>query len=185
MLLAFTGLHSAGKSYFVSNVPEEYGFKVYNKKEIVKQLCKEQTGRDDYMAWYGERFEKNPVEMTSLIINRLPLNEDVVLDAVHSNLEWEIIKQLVPESYLILIVTLDSIRKERWNLRGENIEMDVANKKRVNYWHNIKGDNQCLLQYVDWAFNGGSSIETNKLSFEDFIASTKRVHKRRILERNL
>lgn len=44
MLIAMTGLHGAGKSYFASNIPAKYGFKVYNKKEIIKFLCKKKRG---------------------------------------------------------------------------------------------------------------------------------------------
>ena len=47
MLIALTGLHASGKSYFANNIPVKYGFKVYNKKEVVKYICMEETGRKD------------------------------------------------------------------------------------------------------------------------------------------
>ncbi len=177
MLLAFTGLHSAGKSYIVNNIPQLYGFKVFDKKAVVRNICKSMTGRNDYMAWYGEEFEKDPVQMTSRILDALPLDEDIVLDAVHSNLEWEIIKELVPGSYLALVVTNKEIREERWELRTDDGSLEMADFKRLYYWHNKKGNSQCLVQYADWAFNGRGDLEFNKKTFEEFLKYAKEKEK--------
>ena len=149
MLIAMTGLHGAGKSYFASNIPAKYGFKVYNKKEIIKFLCKKKTGRDDWGQWYKEEFNKDARNMTEMILSCIDLNEDVILDAVHSDLEWGIITSCVPNAELIGVITPEFIRQQR--REPGDIEKD---KKRKEYWHNGGG---CLLAELSWTLNGGAS----------------------------
>ena len=74
MLIALTGLHASGKSYFANNIPVKYGFKVYNKKEVVKYICKEETGREDWAEWYREEFNKDPYNMTKMILEYINLD---------------------------------------------------------------------------------------------------------------
>ncbi len=166
MLIAITGLHAAGKSYFVNNVPVKFGFKIYNKKEIVKYICKKETNRDDWSEWYKEEFNKDAYRITKKILSYINVSENVVLDAVHSDLEWNIISNIVPDSELIGMITPDFIREQR---REEgDIEKD---KKRLKYWHNGGG---CLMKELSWSFNGGASLEINEKMFEEFLEYIKR-----------
>lgn len=166
MLIALTGLHSAGKSYFANNIIAKYGFDICSKKDLVRYICKEKTGREDWTEWYKEEFNKDAYEMTKLILSYLDLNQDIVLDAVHSDLEWRIITSLVPNAELIGIITPDFIRKSR---REEgDLEKD---KKRIRYWHNGGG---CLMTELSWTFNGGASLEINEKLFEEFLSYTKK-----------
>jgi len=80
MLIALTGLHAAGKTYFSSNIPPKYGFLVYSKKDIIKLLCKESTGRDDWQQWYREEFNRNAYQVTSKILSYLNLQDKIILD---------------------------------------------------------------------------------------------------------
>lgn len=160
MLIALTGLHASGKSYFANNIPVKFGFKVYNKKEIVKYICKEKTGREDWNEWYREEFNKNAYNVTNLILSYINLDENIILDAVHSDLEWRIISSIVPNAELIGIITPDFIRQQR---REEgDLEKD---EKRIKYWHNGGG---CLLTNLSWTINGGASLKINEEMFKEF-----------------
>lgn len=166
MIIALTGLHSAGKSYFTQNIPGKYGFKVFSKKKIIEDLCKEETGRDDWNEWHKEEFEKNPEKITLKILSKLPLNDNIILDAVHSNLEWNIIHKYFPDSILTLITTFEVDRKERWN---REIDLNEADKKRINFWHSSGVEDICLLTKVSWALNGSAPLEQNELSFLELL----------------
>ena len=166
MLIALTGLHGAGKSYFANNIIAKYGFDICSKKDLVRYICKEKTGSEDWTEWYRNEFNKNAYETTRLILSYLDLNQDIVLDAVHSDLEWKIITSLVPNAELIGIITPDFIREAR---REEgDLEKD---KKRIGYWHNGGG---CLMSELSWSFNGGASLEINEKLFEEFLSYTRK-----------
>jgi len=166
MLVALTGLHCAGKSYFTKNVPPKYGFKVYNKKEIVASLCRLENGGDGWQGWYKYEFNKDPYTMTAKIINTLPIDEDIVLDAVHSNVEWDIITQLVPDSVLAVFVSPDDVRKNRWTA-----EIDISKKdiKRIGFWHTDIENKECLIMKIGWSFDGTATLEENEQRFKDLI----------------
>lgn len=169
MLIALTGLHASGKSYFANNIPVKFGFKIYNKKEIVKYICKESTGREDWAEWYREEFNKNAYNITNMILSNINLDENIILDAVHSDLEWGIISSIVPDAELIGIVTPDFIRQQR---REEgDIEKD---KKRIKYWHNGGG---CLMTDLSWTINGGASLQINQEMFKEFL---QYIHKKQL-----
>lgn len=172
MLIALTGLHASGKSYFANNIPHKFGFKVYDKKNIVEQICKEETYYTDYWSWYQQEYNKDPYTMTYKILSKLPLEENVILDAVHSYKEWKIIESIVHDSMIVVITTPEDIRKNRWD-NGDK-EKDL---KRIKYWHSdYKGEKGCLLTQVSWSFNGAASLETNEACFIDllkFIESEK------------
>lgn len=168
MFIALTGLHSAGKSYLANNIMAKYGFNVCSKKDLVRYICRERTNREDWAEWYREEFNKDAYNMTKLILSYLDLNEDIVLDAVHSDLEWRIITSIVPNAELVGIITPDFIREAR---REEgDLEKD---KKRIGYWHNGGG---CLMTELSWTFNGGASLEINEKMFEEFLLYIQKKH---------
>ena len=82
-------------------------------------------------------------------------------DAVHSPVEWNIIKDNFPNAELVEIVTPELIRRQR--ITPLDLEKD---KKRIEYWHS---DNNCLLSQVNWTFNGAGSKELNQQSFKEFL----------------
>lgn len=166
MFIALTGLHGAGKSYFSLNIAKSFNFMVYNKKEIVRKLCERATGNpDNWNRWYNDEYEKDPVAMTKRILYELPLEQNIILDAVHSNLEWDIIKSIVPDAALAVVITPYEIRKER---KGE-YGIDKGDASRIRYWHTNGATTDCLLTSACWSFNGAASLETNLNSFNDFI----------------
>lgn len=168
MFIALTGLHSAGKSYLANNIMAKYGFNVCSKKDLVRYICRERTNREDWAEWYREEFNKDAYNMTKLILSYLDLNEDIVLDAVHSDLEWRIITSIVPNAELVGIITPDFIREAR---REEgDLEKD---KKRIGYWHNGGG---CLMTELSWTFNGGASLEINEKMFKEFLLYIQKKH---------
>lgn len=165
MFIAITGLHASGKSYFIHNIPEVYGFEVYDKKDIVKKLCRKETERNDYWEWYKEEYNKNPYDTTYKILSELPFDKNIILDAVHSYKEWKIIKSINKEAIIVLVTTPEMIRATRWE-EGDK-EKD---KIRIEYWHSdYEGESGCLLTEVSWSFNGAASLETNIASFEELI----------------
>ena len=183
MLIALTGLHGAGKSYFACNIPVKYGFNIYNKKDIIKSICKKQTGRDDWGDWYREEFNRDPHKITANILSCVDYESNAVLDAVHSDLEWKIILDSIPDAYLIGIVTPDFIRAQR---REEgDVEKD---KQRIVYWHNGGG---CLMTNLEWTINGGASLDLNELSFKEFLEYVRKkrlfrsIEEERLLRQNL
>lgn len=142
MFIALTGLHSAGKSYLANSIMSKYGFHIYSKKDVVRFICKERTEREDWAEWYREEFNKDPYNMTKLILSYLDLKKDIILDAVHSDLEWGIIKNEIPNAEIIGIITPEYIRKTRHE------EGDVEKDKlRIGYWHNGGG---CLMTELSW-----------------------------------
>ena len=161
MIIALTGLHGAGKSYFANNIIAKYGFTICSKKDLIRYICKEKTNRDDFGEWYKEEFDKDADNITKTILSYLNLNKNIVLDAVHSDLEWKIITSVVPDAELIGIITPEFIRKTR---REEgDVEKD---QRRIRYWHNGGG---CLMTELSWTFNGGASLEINEKLFKEFL----------------
>ena len=61
MLIAFTGLHAAGKSYLIEKISEKYSIKSYNKRQILKEIYYSENQEYDkyYGDWYREEFYKN------------------------------------------------------------------------------------------------------------------------------
>lgn len=166
MLIALTGLHAAGKSYFANNIPTKFGFKVYNKKEIVRYICEEENGGQDSTQWYREQFKNNPYEITKKILSYIDENEDIILDAVHSDLEWNIISSIRIDAEIVAIITPEFIRNKRREDGDE--QKDI---QRIGHWHNGGG---CLMTKISWSFNGGAPLEINEKMFEEFINYIKK-----------
>lgn len=169
MIIALTGLHCAGKSYFLDNIPEKNGFKVFKKNELIEEMCA-YNGIENWHKWYQEEFTKSPYETTKKIIDCLP-EGDVVLDSVHSNLEWEIIKSIREDAILALIVSPDYERELRWNSQYKLTDKDNL---RIHYWHNESAESQCLLSQVSIAFNGNLPIEYNNFLFKELVKIIKK-----------
>lgn len=165
ILLAITGLHAAGKSYMLQRVPKEFGFNVMNKKEIIADLCKVATGSaDNWGEWYKKEFNSDPANITFKILNHLE-GEKVILDAVHSHREWQLIKQVCPGALLMTVTTPQCIRDIR-----EDPGDKIKNIQRIKYWHSVYGDTfGCLMAEVDWSFNGAAPLESQKQSFRDLV----------------
>ena len=108
-------------------------------------------------------------QVTSKILSYLNLQDKIILDAIHSDLEWKIIKSIVKDAELVQITTPEFIRKQR---REEGDE--EKDKKRMGYWHNGGG---CLISEVSWTFNGGASLELNEKMFQEFLQYTKNKEK--------
>lgn len=102
--------------------------------------------------------------------------EDFIIDAIHSPVEWRIIKKKFPNAQLAEIVTPKHIREKR--IDKLDIEKDAS---RIVHWH----DSGCLLSEVDWTFNGAASKEINEKSFKEFIEYIKELEreKQKILDR--
>lgn len=176
MLIGITGLHGAGKSYFCDTIPSEFGFKVFSKKKQLQNIYKLKTGRDDWKEWYRSEYQKDPRKITEFMLLWINDKEDFVIDAIHSPVEWGIIKEKFPNAQLAEIVTPKPIRKKR--IDKLDMEKDTS---RIAHWH----DNGCLLSEVDWTFNGAASKEINEKSFKEFIEYIKELEKekQKILER--
>jgi len=165
ILLGITGLHAAGKSYMLQRVPKEFGFTVYNKKEVIADICELVTGdRENWSDWYKKEFNDNPAKMTFRILSRLQ-GDKVILDAVHSHREWQLIKQVNPAALLLNVTTPQQVRDTR-----EEPGDKIKNIQRIKYWHSVYGDTfGCLLSEVDWSFNGAAPLESQKQSFRDLM----------------
>lgn len=165
ILLGITGLHAAGKSYMLQRVPKKFGFTVYNKKEVIADICEMITGdREQWDKWYKKEFSDNPAKITFRILSRLQ-GDRVILDAVHSNKEWELIKEMNPNALLLNVTTPQIVRDAR-----EEPEDKIKNIQRIKYWHSVYGDTpSCLLSKVDWSFNGAASIESQEQTFKDLV----------------
>lgn len=161
MLIGITGLHGAGKSYFSNAIPPKFGFKVFSKKQKLAEIYKAKTGREDWINWYRNEYEKDPQKITEFMLLGINKNENVILDAIHSPVEWNIIKSHFPNAELAEIITPESIRLQR--ITQVDIEKD---KMRIEHWHS---GNNCLLSEVGWSFNGAASNELNEQSFKEFI----------------
>ena len=173
MLIGFTGLHAAGKSYFLNRLSERFGFKVYDKKQILRRLYFQETGKTDekFNLWYGDKFQEDPYAILERILSFIPEDEDAILDAIHSSYEWEIIEDLRPESYLALMVTPRELREIRWTQREINPSIDLTShdNKRLVYWHNQHAERSCLPAHASWAFCGAATEELNVRSFGEFL----------------
>ena len=164
-VLGITGLHAAGKSYMLERIPQKFGFTVYNKKEIIADLCEHATGsREDWGEWYKKEFNSEPESITFKILNRIQ-GDKVIIDAIHSNREWSIIKQIQPGALLLNVTTPQIVRDAR-----EEPGDKIKNIQRIKYWHSIYGDTfGCLLSQVDWSFNGAASLKTNTEMFRELV----------------
>ena len=164
-ILGITGLHAAGKSYMLQRIPQKFGFTVYNKKEIIADLCEHETGsKENWGEWYKKEFNAEPESITFKILNRVQ-GDKVILDAIHSNREWNIIKQIQPGALLLNVTTPQCVR----DLREEPGDK-IKNIQRIKYWHSVYGDTfGCLLSQVDWSFNGAASLATNTANFAELV----------------
>ncbi len=161
MLICLTGLHGAGKSYFSELIPLEFGFKIFSKKKELSRIYKLKTGKDNWQDWYQKEYSKDPRRITEFILSGIRNDDNTILDAIHSPIEWDIIKEKFPDACLAEVVTPESIRNQR--ITTLDMEKD---KKRISYWHS---NNECLLTKVDWTFNGAASKDLNENSFQEFI----------------
>lgn len=164
-ILGITGLHAAGKSYMLERIPKEFGFTVYNKKEVIADICEMITGvREQWSDWYKKEFNDNPAKMTFRILSRLQ-SDKVILDAVHSHKEWQLIKQVSPSALLLNVTTPQIVRDTR-----EEPEDKIKNIQRIKYWHSVYGDTfGCLLSEVDWSFNGAAPLENQRQNFRELV----------------
>lgn len=169
MLIGITGLHGAEKSYFCNTMSPEFGFKVFSKKQELAKIYKTKTGRDDWENWYRKEYETDPKKITEFILLGINESENIILDAIHSQVEWHIIKQHFPNAELVEVITPEPIRLQR--MAPLDIEKD---KKRIEHWHS---ENGCLLSEVGWSFNGAASKELNEQSFREFIDYIKQKDK--------
>ena len=100
-------------------------------------------------------YSKNLTNESSKIING-----NVIIDSVHSSLEWNIISSKIEDAELVGIITLEPIRKQR-----------RKKDDRESQWHNV--EDKCLMPNLDWVFNGGSSLEINEQLFIEFLQYVK------------
>lgn len=161
MLIGITGLHGAGKSFFCNTIPPKFGFKVFSKKKELAKIYKIKTGRDDWENWYRKEYEKDPTKITEFMLLGINQKDNVILDAVHSPIEWHIIKENFPNAELVEVISPDWVRSKRIT----SLEME-KDKKRIKYWHS---ENGCLLSEVMWSFNGAASEKLNEQSFKELI----------------
>ncbi|MDR2901685.1 MAG: hypothetical protein LBU87_01055 [Lactobacillales bacterium] len=165
MLIAFTGLHATGKTYLTDCIHKKFGFDIYNKQEIIANICEKQTGRKDWYKWYHEKFRKDSTDITSQIARQLPFDRNIILDAIHNPIEWKIIQSIIPLAFLAVVITPKPIRSTRWD-EGDHIK-DI---QRIKYWHSVYGNStDCLLAHADWSFNGAASREINEKNFEELM----------------
>ena len=195
MLIGLTGLHRAGKSHFrKSGVAEKYGFLVVNKKQVVVDLftaaCGNRTMENlddenfndsiiwkDANTWYGQQMKENPIYITELIVDSAieKYGEDILLDAIHNNLEWDIIKKHLPDSALLLFATPKEIRDQRCGTDSIT-EADNKNLRRLSFWTSSK-ELPSLPCMASWCINGAlpmEEIEQNFASFVGFLKEGKR-----------
>ena len=205
MLICLTGLHKSGKSYFCfeSGIPQKYGFEVFNKKNVVIELCKQyyclrnkdllEMVKADNLAldkkdipgaiwtfcnkWYGAMMAKDPYMITNAIITYVKNHvvdtekNNVILDAVHNNKEWEIIHEIIPKSGLLLFATPSEIRDTRSSdvdfIRKQNI-------KRIKYW--CSDSNLPPLPYMALGtIDGSGTLEEIDTEFCYFIKQLKKI----------
>lgn len=126
--------------------------------------------------WYDIQNEKQLISLRKIGENKKTQSyclanifkeDNLILDAVHSNLEWEIIKMMIPNAELVEFVTPKKVREER---RISKYKLDAKDSSRIKYWHNPNGVSKCLISDVDWVFNGVLPNELNLLRFEEFIS---------------
>ncbi len=172
MFFALTGLHRAGKSTFANTVATKHGFISINKNELLAKICKEETGSDDWKAWHKYNVDANYEEFIKKMVSYLPLDKNIILDSVHSNLEWELIKKYIPNAQLIYINSFKSIREKRWKLE-ENTDLETKDAQRIAYWHSNHGFSQCLISEACWCINGFGSTDLIERSFLELLQLTK------------
>ena len=76
-----------GKRYYID---KKELTNLYNNELLPSNICRE--------------FELNLYEITADIVNEIYKEDNLILDAVHSNLEWEIIKMMIPNAKLVEFV---------------------------------------------------------------------------------
>jgi dephospho-CoA kinase len=168
MFIALTGLHRVGKSYFIKNIPVKFGFKVVDKKELLERICKSELGVNNWQEWYKEAFNNNPEMIVEKMLSYLSQEEDIILDSVHSNIEWSIIKKYIPNARLVYITALEEDRKERWE-KKEISDLKIKDDQRLGFWHSFSEDISCLAADASWSINGSGSMELMEKSFFELI----------------
>ena len=108
----------------------------------------------------------------------MPIEKNIVLDAVHNNIEWQVINKIIQTPVLAVVTTPEHIRINR-----REVDDDKKDIKRIEYWHSkIDNEYSCLLAEAGWSFNGASSLATNEQSFKELIELLEVAEKNRKIQ---
>lgn len=168
MMLVFIGLHGAGKSHLAELIKREYGWLVYNKRDLLKELYNHKNSNEDWITWYRSLYDSiGPYAVMEQLLKLIPESGDnTILDSVHNLSEWRAIQTTYHEAILVAVISPKPIRLAR--NEPEDKDLDI---QRVKFWHKRETTkNDCLMAEVDWAFNGAATPEMLKKEFDALLA---------------
>lgn len=172
MILVFTGLHGAGKSHLGELIRAEYGWSVYNKRDLLRELhgCK---GYDkDWVTWYRALYSSiGPYAVMNKLLRIIPESGNcLIIDSIHNLAEWRAIRAKYHKAILAAVISPKTTRLARNG--HEDKELDI---QRIKFWHehdNVAEDG-CLMAEAQWAFNGAATSEAQRTEFEALLAYLK------------
>lgn len=172
MMLVFTGLHGAGKSHLAEFIKAEYGWSVYNKRDLLKELHNREGCDEDWVTWYRALYSSiGPYAVMNKLLRLIPESgNSLILDSIHNLAEWRAIRAKYHGAILVAVISPKTTRLARNG--PEDKELDI---QRIKFWHEHDdvAEEGCLMAEAEWAFNGASTLETQRAEFEALSACLK------------
>ncbi|OGL70416.1 hypothetical protein A3B32_02915 [Candidatus Uhrbacteria bacterium RIFCSPLOWO2_01_FULL_53_9] len=165
IVVGFTGLHGAGKSYAAHRLHAMSKWLLVHKLATLKRVYDAAWQRADassWEEWYRDIYQRVGGDVVMRrILEEIGEQNVCILDAVHSPAEWRAIVARHPSSLLVGVFSPAQIRQHRRNEPGGQ---DV---RRVGFWHQSE---DCLLTYVDWAVSGTLSHDLLNETCRELVA---------------
>lgn len=169
MIIGLVGLHGCGKSNLSSIFEKEFGWINANKRKILENMFSKNFASPEShesIEWYRYMYKSyGAPKLMELILEIIPKEAHIILDAIHNPREWSVVKNIFPVSMLVGVFSPQAVRAKR------NSPQDaVLDSKRIKYWHNHDEESSiCLLSEVEWVFTGVNSLELQKAECAEFV----------------
>lgn len=170
MIIGLVGLHGSGKSHLSRILEDEFGWINVNKRQLLERMFSMSFSSPEIQEsidWYHYMYKSyGVVKIMELVLEGIPKEGRVILDAIHNPREWLVVKNMFPKSMLVGVFVPQLIRSKR------NSPQDVIlDKKRIRYWHECSEDSSsdCLMSEIEWVFTGVNSLELQRRECQEFM----------------
>lgn len=158
MILGLTGLHGCGKSHLSEILKRDFGWYIANKRRILEEMFSKNFSSpesQESIDWYRHMYKSHTTaKLMELILEVLPLDRPVILDAVHNPQEWLVVKSKFQKTMLAGVFAPQAVRDKRNSPQDGPLDI-----KRIKYWHDHdENSSECLMSEVEWVFTGVNSL---------------------------
>lgn len=174
MIIGLVGLHGCGKSHLSRILEDEFGWINVNKRQFLERMFSKSFSSpqiQESIDWYRYMYKSyGVVKIMELVLEGIPKEGRVILDAIHNPREWLVVKNMYPKSMLVGVFAPQKIRSRRNS--SQDVVLDI---KRIKYWHECDEDSiGCLMSEVEWVFTGVNSLELQRRECREFMDYLKK-----------